>query len=127
MSPKTTVRVSTLLVGSVLALQPAFGQARGGAGTTTGTSGAGSTTTSTTGTTTTKNPGIPSPTTTTPQQSPSMPQPIFISGQVLIDDGTAPPTGIVIEKVCGAQTHSQGYTDAKGYFMIELDQQNSGI
>jgi tetratricopeptide (TPR) repeat protein len=38
----------------------------------------------------------------------------------MLDDGTVPPLGVVIERVCGAQTHAEGFTDSKGYFGVNV-------
>src|SRR5207253_2792182 len=71
------------------------------------------------------------PTQTTPQtqqqQPQSMPQPIFLSGRVLLEDGTPPTETVVIERVCNGQPHSEGYADSKGYFGIEVGRQNNGV
>ena len=56
-----------------------------------------------------------------------MPQPIFVSGRVLLEDGTPPPESVVMERVCNGQPRSEGYTDSKGYFSFELGRQNSGM
>jgi tetratricopeptide (TPR) repeat protein len=49
-------------------------------------------------------------------------QPVFISGKVLIDGGGAPPEPAVIERVCNGTARRQGYTDGKGSFQLQLDQ-----
>jgi Tetratricopeptide repeat len=104
----------------------AIGQGRGAptapppspGGTTTGGTGTGSTG-ATTGRT-------PTPTTTTNPTNPtnppaaSVPQPIFVSGRVMLEDGTAPGDPVTIETVCNGSPHAEGYTDVKGYFAIEL-------
>jgi tetratricopeptide (TPR) repeat protein len=56
-----------------------------------------------------------------------MPQPIFISGRVMMEDGTPPPDSVVMERVCNGQAHSEGYTDSKGYFGFELGRKNNGM
>jgi tetratricopeptide (TPR) repeat protein len=107
-----------------LALEPALAQRSGGttSGTTSGTAGAGASTT--TGGTTTR----PSTTTNTPTQQPQTPQqPIFLSGRVMIEDGSAPAESVVIERVCSGQPHAEGYTDSKGYFSIQLGARNNGV
>jgi tetratricopeptide (TPR) repeat protein len=38
----------------------------------------------------------------------------------MVDDGTPPPDTVVIERVCNASIHAEGYTDRKGYFSIAL-------
>lgn len=88
------------------------------------------------------NPGsTPSnPTTTTPrpgtspfpgqqdQQNrfPDMQRPIFLSGKVVLDDGTPPPEPVNIERVCNGRVRLEGYTDTKGRFSFQLGQ-NSGV
>src|SRR5215469_16681545 len=75
-----------------LSLQPAFGQGRG------------TTTTGATGTTGGTTPAPTAPTTrptTTPStttQPTTPPQPIFLTGRVMLDDGTAPTESVVIER-----------------------------
>src|SRR5450759_5609514 len=74
----------------------------------------------------------PSPTTTTtsPTNTPAavnIPQPIFVSGRVMMEDGTAAPSSVVIETVCSGSPHAEGYTDSKGYFAIELGARNGVI
>lgn len=85
----------------------------------------GTTSTGTTGTTT----GRPTntPTTTTPTTTPStanVPQPIFVSGRVMVEDGSPLPSPATIETVCNGSPHAEGYTDAKGYFSVELGARN---
>ena len=45
----------------------------------------------------------------------------------MMEDGTAPPDPVVIETVCNGSPHSEGYTDTKGYFSIELGARNGVI
>src|SRR5579883_389238 len=120
MSRSALVWVSGFVLAG-LSLQPVFGQGRGSSTTSGSTGTAGGTTTP--GTTTTR----PSPTPSTTNQSNTPPTPIFLTGQVMIDDGTAPTEPVVIERVCHGQPHAEGYTDSKGYFSIQLFQPNSGI
>ena len=108
-----------------------MGQAKGGGTTTPPSTGTGTPTGTTPGTTT-PSPGrttTPSTNPTTPSTTPSVsiPQPIFVSGRVTMEDGTAPPDPVVIETVCNGSAHSEGYTDAKGYFSIELGARNGVI
>lgn len=60
----------------------------------------------------------PSVTTTQPTTT----QPLFISGKVLVDGGGTPPEPVVIERVCNGVARRQGYTDGKGSFQFQLDQ-----
>jgi tetratricopeptide (TPR) repeat protein len=108
-----------------------FGQARGGT-LTAPTTGGGSTTGSTTGGTTTGTgaTNLPGSTSTSPTNTPAsagIPQPIFISGRVMMEDGTPPSEPATIETVCSATTHKEGYTDSKGYFALELGSRNSSM
>ncbi len=123
MSPRTVVR-ALIVVGMSGLLPLGYTQGRGGGssappagGTTTGPGGAGGTNIPT------PSPGrtnIPStnPRNTPQQQTPQ--QPIFLSGRVLLEDGTPPPETVIIESVCGTSQHNEGYTDSKGYFSIEF-------
>lgn len=60
------------------------------------------------------------------QQFPEMPRPIFISGKVMLEDGTPPPDTVVIERVCGGIARPEGYTDSKGRFSFEVGR-NQGM
>jgi tetratricopeptide (TPR) repeat protein len=52
-------------------------------------------------------------------------QPFFLSGRVLLDDGTPPPESVVIERVCNGRNRPEAYTDSKGRFSFQLGQNNS--
>jgi tetratricopeptide (TPR) repeat protein len=132
MAPQGIVRFGSFVAIAGLMLQPAFSQGRGsGASTpTTGSSGGGVGSGSTPGTTTTgptttrppvNTPTQPGNTQTTPQT------PIFISGRVLLEDGTPPTESVVIERVCSGSPHSEGYTDSRGYFSIQLGGTNNAV
>jgi len=62
------------------------------------------------------------------QQFPEMqPQPIFLSGKVVMADGTPPPEPVTIERVCNSGSpRPEGYTDSKGRFSFALGQ-NQGM
>lgn len=64
----------------------------------------------------------PMPSERTPFPS-EMPRPIFLSGKVMMDDGTPPPEPVVIERVCGGNPRPEAYTDSKGHFHFQLGQQ----
>jgi tetratricopeptide (TPR) repeat protein len=51
-----------------------------------------------------------------------MRQPVFLSGRVVLDDGTAPPDTVVIETICGGVIRPQAYTDSKGRFSFQVGQ-----
>jgi tetratricopeptide (TPR) repeat protein len=47
--------------------------------------------------------------------------PVFLSGKVMMEDGTPPPEPVTIERMCnGGQPRPEGYTDSKGRFSIQL-------
>src|SRR5690348_16898228 len=105
MTPRVWVKASLAIATAGLLAFSAYGQNKGGGATTTppsgGTTGGGTTTTpGRTGTTTTTTPS----TTQTPVQN-SIPQPIFVSGRVALEDGSAPPEPAVIETVCNGTPH----------------------
>jgi TolA-binding protein len=52
--------------------------------------------------------------------NPAQPAPIFLSGRVMLEEGTPPPAPVRIERVCGASTHTEGFTDPSGNFAIQL-------
>jgi tetratricopeptide (TPR) repeat protein len=54
--------------------------------------------------------------------TPTASQPLFISGKVLLDGGGTPSEPVVIERVCNGTARRQGYTDGKGAFQFQLDQ-----
>src|SRR5258708_7795422 len=102
----------------VVALGMAQQGGRGGAGGTPTTPGKGTPTPTTT----------PNQTTTTPRNdTPQAPRTIWLSGRVMMYDGTAPPESVTIERVCSANSvHSEGYTDSQGRFSFNMGQ-NAGI
>ena len=60
-----------------------------------------------------------------PQQFPEMQRQIYLSGKVVMEDGTPPPDQVVIERVCNGQPRPEGYTDSKGRFSFALGQNAS--
>lgn len=76
------------------------------------------------------NPGRnPFPTNDPNQRSPfpdmQQNRPIFLSGKVMLEDGTPPPDSVVIERVCNGSVRPEGYTNSKGHFNIELGRNNT--
>jgi hypothetical protein len=55
-------------------------------------------------------------------QFPEMQRPIYLSGKVLMEDGTPPPEQVVVERVCNGVVRPEGYTDSKGRFSFALGQ-----
>jgi len=47
-------------------------------------------------------------------------RPIFLSGQVILSDGTLTDSQVKIERVCNGNVRVEGYADRKGHFSIEL-------
>ena len=70
----------------------------------------------------------PAPSSTTnPSTTPapaSIPQPIFVAGRVVMEDGAAPPGLVTLETVCNGAPHGEGYRDSKGYFSNEMGARN---
>jgi tetratricopeptide (TPR) repeat protein len=116
-------RISVILTLAAILLRaqgPKGGTSTGGTvtggttGGTTGTSGTSSTgnfpSTNTNGTAnSTTNPGLNT-------------RGAFYFGNVVMPDGTAPPAGVVIEKVCNGSPHPQAYTDTQGNFSFQVGQ-----
>ena len=120
MSRSRKLALASLLI--VALSLPATALAQGGTppggGTPTGTTGTGPTR-GTTG-------AIPSITTVpSTQQQRQQEGPIFLSGQVVLEDGTPPPSGVSIERVCNGQARREAYTDSKGQFGFQIGQTNA--
>ena len=115
MKPSLSLILSTALFSGLAVAQKTTGPTTTGTGTTTPTP--------TTGIPRNTNP-IPNTNTTNTQPTMGPQRPVFISGRVVLDDGTPPPELVRIEKVCGGNPRPQGYTDHKGHFSFDLD---SGI
>lgn len=131
MTPGLSYRfVTGLLAGSLLIFpihaQRSGGSTGGNAGSTGGgTTGAGTGTGpgSTTGGLPAGNIGTTTPNNGTPNNnnnSPTLNTLIFLTGRVVMDDGSPLPGPITIERVCNGVTHAEGYTDSKGNFGIQL-------
>jgi hypothetical protein len=54
-----------------------------------------------------------------------MQRPIFLSGKVVMEDGTPPPDSVVIERICNGRVRPEAYTDSKGRFSFQLGQNMS--
>jgi tetratricopeptide (TPR) repeat protein len=50
----------------------------------------------------------------------NMSQSTFVSGSVQLEDGTAPPQGVVIQRICGSMTRDEAWTDVKGRFSFQV-------
>ena len=85
----------------------------------------GGTTGGTNGTPSTGNlPSLPGTNTnnTSTQYPTSAPRGAFYFGKVVMPDGTAPPAGVIIERVCNGSPHPQAYTDSRGDFSFQVGQ-----
>ena len=47
---------------------------------------------------------------------------IYLTGRVMLDDGTPPQGSVTIERVCNGAPRVQGYTDQKGRFSFQIGQ-----
>ena len=55
-------------------------------------------------------------------------RPLFLSGQVLLEDGTPPPEPVLVTSSCGAgPPMSQSYTDSDGRFSFDLGRSSSPV
>ncbi|MGH9558818.1 MAG: tetratricopeptide repeat protein [Bryobacteraceae bacterium] len=70
----------------------------------------------------------PGPTTTQPSINTPFPtqssQPIFLTGKIVLDDGSAPGEPVLIERVCAGNQYPEGYSDIKGRFSITLGREH---
>ncbi len=57
-----------------------------------------------------------------PRPPSDQPAPIYLSGKVVLEDGTPSPDPVGIERVCNGLASPEGYTDSKGRFSIQLGQ-----
>ena len=55
------------------------------------------------------------------------PEPIFVSGRVMSDDGQPFTDPVVLESVCDGTSHAEGFADRNGNFGFRLGDRNSGI
>ncbi len=56
---------------------------------------------------------------------PEFQRPIFLSGKVMLADGTPPGEPVTIERVCWGERRPETYTDSKGRFSFQLGDKNS--
>ena len=62
--------------------------------------------------------------TSTPNQD-LIQRPAYISGKVVMEDGTPPPEPVPLQLICRASPHNIGYTDPKGTFGVDLNNRMS--
>ena len=46
--------------------------------------------------------------------------PIYLTGRVMLENGSPPPEPVTIERLCNGQAHAEGYSDSHGNFGIQL-------
>ena len=63
---------------------------------------------------TTPSPGTPAP--TTPAPVITLPKPIYLSGTVIVDDGSPLPGNVDIQSICGSQRRAVAHTSPAGDF-----------
>lgn len=112
--------VTGAAIALVLTALPGMGQRPGG--------GAGAPGTVPGGGATPRNPTTPTlPGRTQTNPSIDLNRGIFLSGRVMMDDGTAPPEPVRIERLCGGgAARAEAYTDSKGRFSFQMGQ-STGI
>ena len=54
-------------------------------------------------------------------------RPVFLTGKVVLEDGTVPPDPIAVQIVCRANPRTLAFTDHKGNFSIDLTDRNSQV
>ena len=127
MAVTTNLGVLILAAASLLLLEPAIGQ-RGGTGTPAPPStGGGTAPGGNTGgrSPTPGNTNTPGTVDNQPNTTNSIPnRPIYLTGRVMTDDGSALPLNITIQRLCSGLPHNEGHTDSKGYFSIQLGAEN---
>jgi len=114
-------RISAILASVTLAAN--FLSAQGAPPKGAPTTGVGVTTTGTSGTPSNGNfPGTTNSTMNPNSNSTPNTRGAFFFGKVVLPDGTAPPSGVVIERVCNGSAHPQAYTDSRGDFSFQVGQ-----
>ena len=69
-----------------------------------------------------RTPTSPNSTTNPSTLPPGMDRPVFLSGKVMLDDGTPPPESVAIQRICMTNPHTETYTDTKGHFSFQVGQ-----
>jgi len=77
--------------------------------------------------------GVPRGNLPSPSPSPGMSRPTFstpttfVSGKVVLDDGTELTEPVAIQTLCSGQTRTETYTDKHGNFSFEVGSSNPGL
>ncbi len=51
----------------------------------------------------------------------------FLTGKVMMDDGSLPPENVTIQRVCGGMNRPVAYTDSRGRFSFQLGQKSADV
>jgi tetratricopeptide (TPR) repeat protein len=114
-------RVLAIVTGAALTVAPIAAQISRPGGTSSGGSLGG--TTPTNGTIGSSTGGISNASTNTNSPFPDAnTHPIFLSGKVVLSDGTLPSGQVLIESLCNNRRRAEGYTDPKGRFSFQFGQ-----
>jgi tetratricopeptide (TPR) repeat protein len=70
---------------------------------------------------------LPSPGTRTSNPFPETDHPIFLTGKVVLPDGSPVAESVTIESVCGGRKRVETYTDSHGNFSFELKKKANGM
>jgi tetratricopeptide (TPR) repeat protein len=109
MTPRRWARVIAISAASCVAIGAGRAQTKAGPSAPPGKSG-----------------GTTSPIGPTSNPNPTNPilAPIFLTGRVLLDDGSPPPEAVKIERVCGGSSQAIGFTDSQGNFTAQIGGQD---
>jgi tetratricopeptide (TPR) repeat protein len=112
------IRVAAILLIAVFA---AWGQKGGGGGAPGGGGGTSTAPGAGVGVGPSTGPSTRSPSNpmSTPNSAPGIPTPIFLSGKVMMADGSPLPPGIAIQRICQGSPRTVGYTDSHGNFSFQ--------
>ncbi len=124
MSPRSVVRVVTTSAAFLLLCRSGLAQTTGTAPSRPPTATGGTTTPGIGTNTPPNNPSTTNPA-NPPKTTPGYNPPIFLTGRVMLEDGTPPPEPTTIERVCNGQSHAEGYSDSTGSFGIQLGDESA--
>jgi hypothetical protein len=54
-------------------------------------------------------------------------RPMYVSGKVMLEDGTSPSDPVTIQLLCGGTPRNVGYTNLKGEFSVNLSDRNNNL
>jgi tetratricopeptide (TPR) repeat protein len=65
--------------------------------------------------------------TTTATPPAEIDRPIFLSGKVMMQDGSPVPQNVTIQRICSGMPHTVAYTDSKGRFSFQWGDRNTAV